>query len=330
MPLSAKSVLTEIARAKVNLWLEVEGQRSDGYHQLNSLAAFADYGDEVVLHPSPQPEAKPSDPGSNSMGNNMVPRARLTISGPFSAALASTDNLITKVVTHFLQDPAQARATLSRIELIKRLPIAAGLGGGSADAAAVIRLLAQANGVTVNEFLNQNDLSIADLARLIGADVPACLWQQTVIMQGIGDILTPVASSPDGPGIEWPAVLVNPGVPLSTKDVFAQLNAAPISSSAPTPPNETWSWPRTRQQQLALLLQKQNHLEKPARALVAEIDQVLYALAQQDGIELARLSGSGPTCFGLFASLAQARAAAQKLARTQPNWWVVPVAIGPL
>lgn len=281
------SAVCETARAKVNLSLHVLGKRADGYHELDSIVAFADFGDEVVFDPRGVPG--------------------LRTEGPFAAALDGP-NLIEKAAD--AMRAWFAKPLLGRFTLTKRIPVAAGLGGGSADAAAAIRAMAQAHGLA----LDATPEFRAHLAR-IGADVPVCLAQVPSRMTGIGEIVTALPRFS-----AMPIVLVNPGVPLSTREVFTALGAHPLQhGDAPTQP--ALAWPDA-DAAIEDLLHRHNDLETPAIQLRPVIADVLLALRGQPSCRLARLSGSGPTCFGVFATSAQAEASAARIASENPRWWV--------
>jgi 4-diphosphocytidyl-2-C-methyl-D-erythritol kinase len=282
------------APAKVNLTLRVLGRRADGYHELESLVVFADYGDRLTFTPR----------GALS----------LTLSGATaSEAGADADNLVFKA----------ARALAARIpdlilgafHLEKNLPVAAGLGGGSSDAAAALRLIVQANKLA----LDNPHLQAA--ARATGADVPVCLDPNPRLMRGIGEQLSEPLPLP-----QLPAVLVNPGVALATKHVFAGWK----TSARPASPLDLTAVARlASSDQLLKMLQVQpNDLEAPAVALRPVIADVLTALRGLAGCRLARMSGSGATCFGLFASAADADAAAKILCAKYPNWWAQACTLG--
>lgn len=281
-----ESALQARAPAKINLWLHVTGRRPDGYRELDSLVAFADIGDRLTAAPAAG--------------------LSLSVTGPFADALADgTDNLVLKAARALAEHcgvPPNAA-----LHLEKTLPVAAGIGGGSADAAAALRLCAR---------LWQADIGADGLARLalgLGADVPACLAGRTVRMRGIGERLAPLDPAPAA----VPAVLVNPGVPVSTGRVF---DALAESFSPPA---------RDRGGELAArAAPNRNDLEAPAIALAPEIAQVLAALRAAPGLRLARMSGSGATCFGLFGGEAEAAAAARAIAAAHPSWWVAACRIG--
>ncbi|WP_280950387.1 MULTISPECIES: 4-(cytidine 5'-diphospho)-2-C-methyl-D-erythritol kinase [Rhodomicrobium] len=279
----------ELAPAKINLTLEIRGRRPDGYHELESLVLFADFGDRL--------EYRAGGPFS------------LDIEGPFAAGLDGEGNLVERAALALWRSRGDEPA--GRFRLVKSLPVAAGLGGGSADAAAVFRLLA-AKGAR-----GKLD-ALVPLAGQIGADVPCCLLSRAAIMTGIGERLHPLA-----PIEPVPAVLVNPMLPLATRDVFRVLSAEPLSKAPLTAP----VLPKISSlaDLLAYARGRGNDLEIPARRLLPVIGDVLTALAGARGALLARLSGSGPTCYALFATQAEATAAATAITDAHPGWWVQPV-----
>ncbi len=276
-------MLTEQAPAKINLTLRVLGRRADGYHELESLVAFADLADTLTLRP----------------GDSLA----LDVAGPFAAASGSVaGNLVLKAVAALSQRVGGVMAGHFLLE--KNIPVAAGIGGGSADAAAALRLLARANGIALD------DARLMDAARAVGADVPVCLASKPCIMRGVGEQLSPP--------LDWPrlaAVLVNPGVALATRDVFAKFavpqGGAPIADV-----------PRTQQAMPAFLAQHGNDLTQAAVACAPVIDDVLAQLRDVPGSLLARMSGSGATCFALFASRDEAATAASMLQARHADWWV--------
>lgn len=260
-----------LAPAKVNLCLHVTGRRADGYHLLDSLVAFASVGDVVRM-----------EPGSG-----------LRVTGPQAGALGpQEDNLCLRA--------ARLLGARVAITLEKHLPVAAGLGGGSADAAAVLRLL------------GEEGFALPPAGRLaaLGADVPVCLHGRPARMRGIGEELAPLRLPP-----AW-AVLANPGVALATGEVFARLATR---ENAPLPEVPALADARALARFLAM---QRNDLEAPAIAISPVIREVLDALAAARGCLLARMSGSGASCFGLFGNGAAAQAAARALARARPGWWV--------
>ncbi len=285
-------MLTEFALAKVNLFLHVLGRRPDGYHLLESLVAFADHGDEVHLLPD-QP-----------LG--------LSIEGPFAAGLSvADDNLVLRAARSFVAHVGPGR--LGRFVLVKALPVASGIGGGSADAAAALRLLARANDIPLS------DPRLIDCAAMLGADVPACLDRKTRLISGIGHELgPPLASEPA------PVLLVNPGVGVSTAEIFRQLGLEPGQRHERPPV----SYARMPLQPLNFLAtQTRNDLQPPAEALVPEITAVLGALRHQAGCWLARMSGSGATCYAIFSNAHARNAAARDIAARNPGWWVSATAL---
>lgn len=290
MPTGSATGGQEFAPAKVNLTLEVAGRRADGYHEIISLVAFAEVGDSLILHPAP--------------GRDIT----LATQGPFAAAIDG-DNLVLRAARTFLE--VERKASGGHFLLDKRLPVAGGIGGGSADAAAAVRLLARANACDAG----WPDRLRPALARL-GADIPVCLTARASWVRGIGEEVAPIAGLP-----EVPAVLVNPGVPLPTGEVFAALGAPPLYNAAAVETPDRFSETGSL---LSYLSAHPNELEAPARRLVPIIDEALAALAGTPGCLLARLSGSGPTCYGVFGSRAEVMGAADALAADYPGWWVTP------
>jgi len=292
--LSAPVLLVDHAPAKVNLTLRVLARRADGYHELESLVVFADFGDRL----------------SFSRGGDLA----LTVRGPRAAAAgAGDDNLVRKAARALAaRRPGLA---LGAFDLDKRLPVAAGLGGGSSDAAAALRLVAEANGIA------RDDPDLYAAARATGADVPVCLDPRPRIMRGIGERLLPPLSLP-----LLPAVLVNPGVSLPTKAVFAGWK--PASASA-APLDEAALRKLTSGRDLLQLVAEQtNDLEPPAMVLQPSVAEVLADLRGLASCALARMSGSGATCFGLFATGEQAAAAETVLSASHPDWWVKATTFG--
>ena len=285
---ASSDALAGFAPAKVNLTLHVLGRRADGYHELESLTVFADVGDRVALQPAQA--------------------LSLTVAGPTAvAAGAERDNLVLKAA-RALQERIEG-LQLGRFSLDKQLPVAAGLGGGSSDAAAALRLIARANA------LSPDDPRDRDAARATGADVPVCLGAKARIMRGIGEILSdPIALPP------LPAVLINPGVAVPTKDVFTALAAPALSG--PAQPDDFFTIAVDAAALISVLVARRNDLERPAVALQPVIADVLAALRGASGCALARMSGSGATCFGLFNSAPAAEAAAQRIQAAHPPWWV--------
>ncbi|MEO3434053.1 4-(cytidine 5'-diphospho)-2-C-methyl-D-erythritol kinase [Inquilinus sp. CAU 1745] len=286
---TAVSVIEEPAPAKLNLYLHVTGRRPDGYHLLDSLFAFADIGDRIRLRPGEGPS--------------------LSVDGPFaSAAPAGPDNLALKALLALAE--AVGRPPGVAMELTKALPVAAGIGGGSADAAAVLRGLCRLWDI------DRRDPRIRTVAGSLGADVPACLLGAACFAAGIGDELTP---APSTAGL--PVVLVNPGVALATPDVF---RARTGGFSAAARFDDRFDNPSDPRGWAAALRARRNDLTPAALALAPEIGEVLAILEDPEGCLLARMSGSGATCFGLFEDHAAARAAAEAIAARRPGWWVRP------
>jgi 4-diphosphocytidyl-2-C-methyl-D-erythritol kinase len=282
-------MLSDRAPAKINLTLRVLGRREDGYHLLDSLVGFSDCGDDLALEPG-------------------VPLA-LTIDGPMSEGLVSDDNLILRAAElFFVAFPA---AILGRFHLTKNLPVASGIGGGSSDAASALRLLARANG------MDAADPRILTVARALGADVPVCMEMKPRRMQGIGHELGPALDF-----AERPALLVNPGIGVETRAVFVKLGLVPGTHYVPVETPFSALSPEPEGELSKLF--GENHLERPALEIAPEIAHVLEALKAQSGCRLARMSGSGATCFALFESRAAALRAAGNQRMTAENWWVQP------
>lgn len=286
----ASTARAEKAPAKVNLTLRVLGRRADGYHELESLVAFAGVGDALTFAPGAA--------------------LTLTVSGPTAPAAGdSADNLVLKAARALAE--RIAGLTLGRFALSKRLPVAAGLGGGSADAAAALRLLAQANGIALD------DPRLMQAAQATGADVPVCLDPRPRLMRGVGDVLSAPLDLP-----RLFAVLINPGVAVSTREVFAALNLPPAAPPAQAGP------PPAPSALLAAIASGRNDLEQPAIELQPVIADVLSVLNKLPGCRLARMSGSGATCFGLFETNAAATAAARTVRVGYPQWWVRATVLG--
>ncbi len=280
------------AQAKINLYLHVVGRRADGFHLLDSLVAFAGVGDVVA--------ARPAD------------SLTLAIDGPFASDLVAApagDNLVLRAARAL----AEAAGTPPRaaLALTKSLPVASGIGGGSADAAAALRALARLWGVAID------DAALTRIAAGLGADVPVCLAGRTSFMGGIGEEIAPAPPLPRA-GM----VLVNPRIALPTPAVFKR-REGPFS-----PPARFAGAPRDAQTLAALLAGRGNDLTAPARAIVPAIDEVLAALAASPGCLLARLSGSGATCFGLYADADAAQRAAAWIAARSAAWWIAGTWIG--
>lgn len=283
------------APAKINLSLHVLGRRADGYHELESLVAFADVADELTLDPS-------------------APLS-LAVTGPTASASGPVqDNLVLKAARALAARLPDLR--LGGFHLVKSLPAAAGVGGGSSDAAAALRLLARLNR------LAPDDARLAEAARSVGADVPVCLDPQPRMMRGAGERLGPALRLPP-----IPALLVNPGVPVETAAVFRALGLQPGETRA-APAHPPIADDLAPNDLLALLRSCRNDLEPQALALQPVIADVLQVIRRQPGCRLARMSGSGATCFGVFDADDAAAAAAKAISAFRPDWWVRPAILG--
>jgi 4-diphosphocytidyl-2-C-methyl-D-erythritol kinase len=275
-------VRIERACAKINLFLHVGARRADGFHPLQSLAVFTDLGDVLTME----------------QGAGLS----LTIDGPFSAGLnGENDNLVLRAARAL--DGGGARMRLTR-----NLPVASGIGGGSADAAAALR------GLNTLWGCGRDEAGLRDLAATLGSDIPVCVPSRAAFMEGRGEILRAAESMP-----RVPMLLVNPGVAVSTRDVFAGLQQRSGADMA---------LPRGRFRDTADLLRfletTHNDLEAPARALQPVIGEVLTAVAALPGSLFTRMSGSGATCFGMFADDDCCARAAEILKKASPGWWVAP------
>ena len=279
--------LETLAPAKINLFLHVSAVDAEGYHPLSSLVAFADIGDRIVVEPAD--------------------RLSLRVEGPFGAGLTGDDdNLILRALRRLGEATGRGEPGLS-VVLDKRLPIAAGLGGGSSDAGAALRLAAQ----ILN--LDLDDPSLEAAARAVGADGPMCLRARTAWAEGRGERLT---LEPRLPAL--PVVLVNPGVPSPTGAVYRAYDAGRVKTADRPEPPLAWT-PRKVATWLAAL---RNDLQAPAVAMTPEIAMTIEAVGATDGVLLSRMSGSGATVFGLYADMDAANAAAMALGAMYPSWWV--------
>lgn len=269
--------LTETAHAKLNLALHVRRRRADGYHELDTLFAFARDGDVLTAEPAAE--------------------IRLSIIGRFGTLLSEgTDNLVIRAV-QMLAEANNIRSGLS-ITLEKNLPVAAGIGGGSADAAAALRLATRLWGLPLDAALG--------VAASIGADVPACVRSQTVHGTGVGDQLQAVETDVGG----TPVLLVNPLIACPTGPVFRAWDGLDHGAL------EVAHWRAAR-----------NDLQAPAIALVPEISAVLDCLSGQAGVTLHRMSGSGATCFALFDTKLDRDVAAHAVSSARPDWWTLPTTL---
>lgn len=269
-------MIAEIAPAKINLALHVRHRRADGYHELETLFAFLHDGDTITVE--------------------RAPTAGFTLTGPFAGALAGErDNLVLRAATLFAEafgDPGPLAITLD-----KHLPVASGIGGGSADAAATLRALARLTGVAADE------RALFAIAEGLGADVPACLLGKSAVGRGKGEHLTP-ADGLSG----TPVLLVNPGVEVSTGPVFRAWDGVDRGGIG-------------QGSLLDRAMAGRNDLEPPARSIAPVIGDVVALLAEQPGVLMARMSGSGATCFALFNGTAARRDAAAQVRAAQPGWW---------
>jgi 4-diphosphocytidyl-2-C-methyl-D-erythritol kinase len=287
-------LLSDEGRAKVNLTLRVNGRRADGFHDLESVVAFADCADRLTLTPGPD------------LG--------LTMSGPLAQACGDTsDNLVIKAARLLGERVPGMKA--GSFALDKVLPVAAGIGGGSADAAAALRLLAQLNGVALD------DPRIIEVARLTGADVPVCVNSLGCVMTGVGETLQPLSLP------KMPCVMVNPGVPVATKDVFNALGLrnGQLLVGATDVLLRDRSWPdeeASLEDWVESLAASSNDMEAPAKRVQPLISEVNAAHNATNGAWLARMSGSGATCFAIYENTAEAGRAAEALRRGHPGWWV--------
>ena len=263
------SVFVELARAKVNLNLHVLGRRQDGYHSLSSIVAFADVGDRLALTAAQQNQ--------------------LAVSGPFAQDVPVDDNIVWKAWRYLGEILALPPVS---VRLKKNLPVGAGLGGGSADAAAMMRELLRLVGGALR------DDQVRDMARRIGADVPVCFHSQACVMQGIGEEITPFSKT-----LPPALVLVNPMVGTSTAEVFAALNIKPGTHNAAG--NATW----------------RNDMTDAAIGLQPAIGEVLAAFAQTS-LASPLMSGSGSTCFAVARNYSHAARQAAIMARKHPQWWI--------
>jgi 4-diphosphocytidyl-2-C-methyl-D-erythritol kinase len=286
-------MLSDEGRAKVNLSLRVTGRRVDGYHDLESVVAFADCADRLTLAPGSE--------------------LSLKIIGPLAQACGDTpDNLVLKAA--MLLSARVPDLKVGAFTLDKVLPVAAGIGGGSADAAAALRLLAKLNNLALD------DPRLLEVALETGADVPVCLASRACDMTGVGETLLPL----DLPKI--PSVLVNPCVPVATKDVFEALglrNGELLVGA--TDVLRGTDWPESGasvEDWVEVLAASSNDLEEPATRIQPVIGKVIAALSATNGAWLVRMSGSGATCFAIYENTADAGRAAEKIRGEHPDWWV--------
>ena len=291
--MSGPKTLTSFARAKVNLTLRVLGRRADGFHELDSVVAFADVGDRVTFEPGAPAGLEVAGPfGHDIIGENLVVRALQLIA-------ATAPDL-----------------TLGRVTLEKNLPVAAGLGGGSADAAAVLRLVRDANNGRAGR------VDWMALSAQLGSDVSVCFADQACRMTGRGEILQVLDGFP-----RLFAVLANPQVPVpadKTTRVFEVLGSGPVEHLGLQARPAACG----RDDWLALLAAGTNDLERPAATVIPAIANVLAAMRRHPLTTAARLSGAGPTCFALATTAEDARAIARDVVSRNPAWWVRAVTLG--
>lgn len=286
------SVLTTRAPAKINLTLHVLGRRpEDGYHALESLVAFAEVADTLELAPGPD--------------------LSLDVSGPTAGPAGPLDdNLVLRAARHLAAGVSGLRFGAFRLH--KQLPVAAGIGGGSSDAAAALRLLAELNELPVDH------PAVVAAARATGADVPVCLDPRARMMRGAGEEIGPVLGL-----AALPAVLVNPGVPVATAPVFKALGLA-VGQVLDGAAHPAIASSLDADAVLGAIGPARNDLEAPALTVAPVIGEALALLRAQGGCRLARMSGSGATVFAIFSDDGAAQTAAGAIRAAQPGWWVEP------
>lgn len=281
-------MFVEQAPAKINLFLHVGPRRDDAFHALQSLAVFTELGDRLAIAPA-------SD-------------LSLQIEGPFAKGLqGESDNLVLRAARALTGDGGLGKHG-AQLTLTKNLPVASGIGGGSADAAAALRGL--------NQLWNfgKDQAALCAIAARLGSDIPVCLLSSPAFMEGRGELVRAPEAMP-----RLPMLLVNPGVAVPTKDVFAGLKQRSGTET---------ELPRGCFQDTADLLRfletTRNDLEAPAQALQPVIREVLAAIRALPGALMVRMSGSGATCFGIFADDAACARGAEVLKEAAPGWWVAP------
>ena len=286
------AALSVPAPAKINLYLHVTGKRPDGFYELDSLVTFAGITDIVEISPADE--------------------LNLTLDGPFVEGLtAGGDNLVIKAAVRLRQAAGITAGAAIRLE--KRLPVAAGIGGGSADAAAAL------NGLMALWQVDPASVDLGGVALDVGADVPACLYGRSAFIGGIGEEIERAPALPPA----W-LVLVNPGAALSTADVFRERPRGSDGGSDGdfNGPGRFDESPATAEVLAGLLADRGNDLKETAERLLPAVKQVLQSLEAAEDCLLARMSGSGATCFGLFGDAGAAARAAAELGQQQPQWWV--------
>ena len=286
--------VSERAPAKVNLSLRVHGRRSDGFHEISSLVAFASLADTLTV--------------SRAEAN------ALSVTGPFSSPLEGSENLVTLAVSKFRKHCPSAQPL--SVTLDKQIPVAAGLGGGSADAAAMLRVL---NDMTPNSLSAQQ---LDDCAASLGSDVMVCLRSSTAWMLGRGEIIRLISDFPP-----LPAILVNPGVQLTAGEVYGALAAPPLQSEDIVQDAQLPDFASVADV-MAFIAENENDLQPPAIRLAPVINEVIQVIESVEGCALARMSGSGSTCFGIFGSRADAAEARTRIANAHPDWWVADTTLG--
>ncbi len=277
--------LTLAAPAKVNLYLHVTGRRDDGYHLLDSLVAFADIADVLTLSPAPSLAFSADGPFSADMGDDSAANLVVRAAGALAEAVGRKPDVV--------------------LHLTKNLPVASGIGGGSADAAACLRGLAEWWDIAPDAPI------LRQVAAALGSDIPACVAGRACYMGGIGTDLAPCPRLP-GAGL----VLVNPGIQLSTPAVYR------ARQGGFSPPMRFQTAPEDARALAALLAGRTNDLAAAASSLAPEIAAVIAAIGAAPSCLIARMSGSGATCFGLFEDVAGAARAASEIQRAHPAWWV--------
>jgi 4-diphosphocytidyl-2-C-methyl-D-erythritol kinase len=290
---SSASELVENGRAKVNLTLRVVGRRVDGYHDLESVVAFADCADQLSLLPGGE--------------------LKLNTTGPLAEACGEVDDNLVLKAARLLAERVPGLKT-GTFALYKALPVAAGIGGGSADAAAALRLLARANDLAID------DVRLSEVAQSTGADVPVCVASRACVMTGVGESLAPLALP------RLPCVLVNPRIGVATRDVFGALGLRSGELLVGvTDVIQAIVWPKdgaSAGDWIEAFASATNDLEEPAIRIQPVIGEVLSALGNAGEARLVRMSGSGATCFAIFDDAAATQAAAQKIQLAYPRWWV--------
>lgn len=299
MAIVADAGRTELARAKINLALHVTGRKPDGYHLIETLAVFADYADVV------------------SVARGAPGRMGLSVKGPFAPALAetveATDNLAIRAARELGRAVGKRVLPPTKLVLTKRIPIAAGLGGGSADAAAALRLLNR------EWDLQFNEEKLAAIGLALGADVPMCLASRPLIATGIGETIRSISGMP-----AIPIVLAHPGGTVSTADVFARLQPAE-RTPLPALPNRFHSLLDV----IFWLRKARNDLAEPAATVSPLASAAAKALTADSECLFARMSGSGAAAFGIFTTMDAAERAAARLQKAKPGWWIVAAKTGP-